>query len=353
MSSSPIHSLLLSLRRWAGRSAAVVALWLALAAAQTVRADEAQHVTAVVVSTSDCCPESAYEAAEARLVRELEILDVDVQLVHGRARREGAQRREFLRLGRHNRAELTVRLVRARHLAGVQLWVSEAGSADVTSRYLSVGDLEGEGAAQIASLKAVEAIVGCRQDLRLDQYAEAVPEVSRVARNPRFRVGLGPVLVGSPGGVGPRGGLRLGLSWTVVPSLSIRATGLVTFPGPELSSGVASSTFDLGIVRGWWVWHFVDRGPVRGAASLGGGVAMFASEGASSVHVTRRDTTTTGVIGAGLEAAVVPAEFLRVRFGVAVGVLVPEVVVQFDSDPVASFGRPLVEGSVGIVLALP
>jgi len=300
-----------------------------------------------------CCPDASYDEGEARLVRELEILELDVQVVPGGSGREGAQRREFLRLGRRHGADLTVRMVRARHLAGIDLWVSEAGSRDVTTRYLSVGELEGVGAAQIAALKAVEAIVGCRQDLRLDQYAEPLPAVAPPARNPRFRADLGPVLVGSPGGVGPRGGLRLGLSWSIVPALSIRATGLLSLPGADLASGVASSTFDFGFVRGWWIWHFVDRGPLRAAASLGGGLAMFTSEGASPVHVIRRDTTTTGVIGAGLEAALVPTKFLRVRFGVGVGVLLPEVVVQFDDDPVATFGRPLVEGSVGLVLALP
>ena len=332
--------------------------------------EESGAVRVLLVSLARCCPESSFVDAEARIVRELEILDADVFVLPATATGETALRREFVRQSRRSHADVTVCVMRARHLPGAQLWVSEVGSADVTSRYLYLGDLDGDGAAEITGLKAVEAIVGCRQDLRLDSLAgadsrdrvvdgaragdevEASPD-PEANRRARFRIGLGPVLCGSRGGLGPRGGLQLSLTWAVVPALSFRTTGQLAWLGPDLTTDAARSTFDFGLVRGWWLWHFVDRGPVRAATSVGGGVAVFVSEGTSEIHLTRRDTTSAAVVGAGVELSIVPTEQLRFRLGVGVALLGPEVTVQFDGTPVATFGRPLVEGTAAIVVGFP
>ncbi len=334
-------------------------------------ADEAPGaVRVLLVSLAQCCSESSFVDAEARIVRELEILDADVAVQTVTATGESALRREFLRRARRSHADVTVCVMRARHLPGAQLWVSEVGSTDVTSRYLYLGDLEGDEAAQIAGLKAVEAIVGCRQDLRLDSFASSNPRdpgvgdghtLDGVVAPPgpeasdraRFRIGIGPVLCGSRGGLGARGGLQLSLTWAVVPALSFRTTGQFAWLGPDLTSDVARATFDFGLVRGWWLWHLVDRGPIRAATSVGGGLAVFVSEGTSEIHLTRRDSTAAAVVGAGVELSLVPLEQLRFRVGVGIALLGPEVTVQFDGNPVATFGRPLLEGTAAIVVGFP
>ncbi len=335
-----------------GRMSRGVLLGFCLALASPVRAQETPpaQLRAVIVGMAECCPGRQWDELEGRMRHELALLDFEVQEVAGSATTERAQQRELARLARDQEAELAVRVGLHEELPGVELWFVQPRLGDAGKRYLPTYGGTDDEAASIAALKAIE-VIRSRQ-----LQAHEARETARGTRTPassRLRLDAGPALLASPGGVGPRVAVRVGAAWSPVEAASLRLATVFSVAGGDIQNTDGNASLSLALVRAQAGWELARRGPVRAALLLGGGVITLRSQGESATHAELSDRTTTGVLGGGVEIHVVPSRHVWIRLGLDVGVLVPEVAVQFAGEPVATLGMPLVEGSVGVTVALP
>ncbi|MFH1436816.1 MAG: hypothetical protein ABIJ56_14005 [Pseudomonadota bacterium] len=167
-----------------------------------------------------------------------------------------------------------------------------------------------------------------------------------------LRVGL--EALGGPGGTGAKGAVSLALRWSIVPYLSLEMEGLAAFAGQSIEEEEGRASFGVGIIRGWLLWELLHTGRVKLCAGIAVGALIAWSEGSGAEEpAAQADSTYTGYIGGTLQLAVALAKHIWLRLGFTPGVSIPEVSIRFFGGEVATFGRPVLEGFLGLEFRIP
>jgi hypothetical protein len=345
---------------------AVAAQIAVVVASAEVRAQEDRHTgrarpIVVVVSMSECCEAESWPAAEENLRSELLLLDVGVEVASGRAVAEGERRLELERLAREHDAIAALRIIRPGRdtSGGVEIWIADRLTGKTTYRWVETGAGQGAEAATIVAVRAVEALRASMVELRIvgrgpapvqpPPEAEAIVDAVEIEGEPStaavFGVGGGGVVAGGPGGSGVRGGFRLTGLWTPVSVLAIELEGAILPLGAEIEQGGARTELDCAALRGWVLWQILNRGVVRPAIGLGGGVWFGWVRGLEGAgRRTRSDHTAVGYAGATGRLLLAFSSHLGIAGGVQVGLLSPELRVLHGEEVAARLGRPVLEG---------
>ena len=191
-------------------------------------------------------------------------------------------------------------------------------------------------------------------DARRGEASPGVDPPVAVPARPHLSAGLGPVFLVAPGGTKPALDLALSPEWHASRSLQLRALLAAPLSAPSIvaTEGEAAISTWLGGAAVDWQVSSSDDG-WRGA--LGAGAAAVLS------HVRG---TATAPYTASAHNAVTALPFVeiggsrglgipRVRLGVsgALGLALPEIVVRFAAQKVASWGLPVV-GAVSVALVV-
>lgn len=312
-----------------------------------------------------CCPEEAWGEAERRAKTELEALGLEVLFLDSKATGEQDRRAELEAMARERRAACALRIIRPPRGkgGGIELWVSDRITHKTVFRHLGGGKVTAE-SASITALRTVEILRASLIELKLvGRRPPAVvvpPVIARVAdesiqeRGHLIGLRLGPAGSWSRGGTGGRGGTGLAISWSPRPHLGFEIDGLLSFLGEPVDDQSSSALFYFAALRAWALWEIVDRGLLRPACGIGGGILIPWSRGdQSTVFDSVTDTTITAYLGGTASLALALSRLLWLRFGGRAGVSLPEVTVSFGQQAIVRFGQPLLEGYVDLELRVP
>jgi hypothetical protein len=330
----------------------------------TAPADRTVEATVVLVRMEACCAEDAWPEAEDRALVELGSLGLSAEEVDGQARTEQEQRLELAAVADARGAVAAFRVVRASADAGgvVDLWLVDRVTGKTTFRTIGVLDTADPDAASVAALRVVELLRASLLELQLPgqvrqevepppRIVEMMQEVTAPEPAPELSVGIavGPVLAGSPGGVGLLPALELAVRWNVLETLALAVAGSVTLVGGTVEDAGSSCTVNLGGFRLAAFWEPWTAGWFRPAFGLGAGMRFAWSNGTPAPgYVARFDWEPYADVGAEIQALFVLAQRVGIRAGFRTGVLIPELSVRFGDRTVATAGRPLLEGFVGL-----
>jgi hypothetical protein len=344
----------------------------------------------VLVRMSRCCPEAACAETEVMLADELDATALEFEIAEGDdAEPGGGGERLAARLGGRRGAALRVFREPEGPGCTMEMWVQGSGAAEAIYRKIRLSAPDDRDAAMNAALQSAEAVFAgllelklvTEETLRRGAVPKVVPETGEDAgpdagawiedagttpavrpeaiavspppqRDRRLGLGLGTGVVWSPGGVGPRGAVRLAFDARFVPWLTVRADAWVTVLGTDLKAANAQATFDAATFRLTAFYEFVRHGPLRPALGICGGGVVVWSTGVGAVrYVGDQETALAGYLGGTGRLAVVLGRWFRVEIGAAVGAVMPEVRVRFAGDSVARFGRPLVDAFAQVELS--
>jgi len=328
---------------------------------------------AVLVGMEECCPAAAWVEAEQRIRRELEMLGITVIHAQGTTHDAGELDAEAQKLATSCGASLAVRLVRIPWEDGAEIRIVDVVSDDTTHHQLADTDTGEPSSPEIVALKAIEAIYSHHYEYQLPREGSAEPvtdvtvvdlgdpavevrpepETRAADVTSRLRLEVGPAILASPGGVGPRGAMQLGLGWSPVPALCLKLDGYIGLLGQDIQQPDASSTFQLGGLRGWVMIATAKQGVLRPQLGVGGGAVFLQARGTSTLHEVRTDRLSRAYVGGNVELLLVPSHRVWFRLGVELGGLIPEVTVEFADQPMVTFGSPIFCGSAGVVFNLP
>lgn len=322
----------------------------------------------MLVSMTACCPDEAWPEAERALLDELAVLDIPAIVVAGAAIGDRDQRREIEILAESRGAAAAMRIVRSGETmtGGVELWLTDRVTDKTIFRHLAHEDPGGTDAATIIAVRAVDTLRASLLELRIrgrrQPEVEPSPAIAELAEDTPLEgdishivgISVRGVVLGSPGGAGVCGGFGVGLGWHPLSFGGVELDGLWAPLSRDISTREASSSIDVALLRGWFVWHVRNEGLARPSLALGGGALFVMGEGLRADNAPlRSDSTVVGYGGVAARLDLVFTERLRLFLGGRVGLAFPEVSLLHGTQEAASLGRPLMEGSLGLEIRIP
>ncbi len=331
------------------------------AAAQDEQPAQEIVPTVILVTMQAGSSSEAWAEAEKKIEQEFKILNLRVKVVESHAVSERDRRIELGALAGKYRAAAAVRIIRSaeNETAGVDLWIADRVTGKTTFRHLGLGETQGAEAAAVAALRTVELLRSSllelrdptneRQTVPVPEEIEALLPENIDEKHEDIFFGIGISAAGSPGGVGLLGSVYVTGGWLPVARFSLALEGTVSVIGEDLEKDAVGSSFDFAKVNVWGGWEILDSGLFRPSLGVGGGVVFCWARGFGDGQA---DTTTarlvSGVLGARGQLGLAISEYLWLRAGVEVGLLIPQPTINFGGEKVASFGAPLIEGVLGV-----
>jgi hypothetical protein len=325
---------------------------LAIAAPVRALAADAARVVLVRVAGEDGWP-----AAEDRTRAELRGLGLGVVEEPGTAIEPDARRAELGALAQKHGAVASVRIVRSGRGGDVDVWLVDKVTGKTTLRQIQAKDLRGGDAAALVALRVVELLNASLLELKASHESrgdvEASKDVERLASRvlvpreaTRFGVRAGLVAAGSPGGLGPMGGLLIAGTYAPLPALALD----LDLHGTVLPTSVTDGRVQVRVGLAWARVHLVYRPWPEAIASPGlavggGGMLAWSTGHADPPLSASNETTFVGLPSAGIDLPIRLGSRLRVHLGVRASVAVPEVSVQVEGEELATAGRPLIDGT--------
>lgn len=314
------------------------------------------------------CPAQAWPEAEEALRAELTLIGLEVEVVQSNATTEAEQRAELVQVAREKKAVASLRIQRVEGSSdGVDLWVADRITSKTTTRRLSLENTSTSDAVTIIAVRAVETLRASLLELRMvdrskleTEPSEEIDEIvgstalEEPVRGGFLGIGVGAAIIGSPGGVGPRGGFDLMLSWLPLPPLDLEINAQLSPLGARVATENGKSTFDYGLFRGWAYWQILPDGWVHPFVGIGGGVLVAWAEGSTAGEgLSSEDLTWCGYLGAAARIGFDITDHFQISAGAKVGALVPEIQIRRNEHELARFGRPIIEGELGVRLLFP
>lgn len=314
----------------------------------------------VVVRMCDAFPDECWEEAERRVEAELVAAGFAVATLSGEVDGEEARRQELDALAQRHRAIGALRIVRESEAGGVDLWIVDRVTGKTSFRHLGADDLEGADAPELVALRTVELLHASFLELaaphppRGEQapppvVEEFVEQRSNPPTVPMFLARVGASVAGGPGGEGAVAGPTVGMGWGFHRLLRLDADLWATALHNRVTSEAGSARIGLGAGTVHLMIRPVPAARVSPAFGVGGGFLLgWASGDAEPGFVANREVIVVGMPSAAFNLAVVLKRRLRLFAGVRATVAVPEVEVRLGGRRAARYGRPLVDGSVGL-----
>jgi hypothetical protein len=365
-------------------AALAAVLACALASRPSLGQEEEPAISVVILAMGACCPDEAWPEAEAKATAELSALRFEVEVVEAQAVDEQGQYEELVKTLEQKSATCAVRFfISPDGVGSADLFIVDAATGDRVFRRMTLSDPSDAEAASVIALRVVETLQASLLELKADEpppepavedkkpeeekveptASKPLPPVEDIFKKPPDRkrmepgtVGLrlGLSALGSPGGTDAMGAVNLSLRGSVAPFLSLEIDNAITLLSRPIRSGVASSSFDMAVIRGWILWDFFRHRIVRLSAGGGGGLLLAWSTGFGPAAVeTETDLTNAAYLGATVQAAFVLTENLWLRLGFNVGAALPGITVYFFEDEMADFGLPLMEGFLNLEIRVP
>jgi hypothetical protein len=348
---------------------------------------EGKGATIAIVAMGKCCAGEAWPEAEKHTETEFYSLHFRVVTVFGKESGIGEKMAELMEVADEQRAVCTVRITRKeeQESAEVDAWMWDQETGKTAFRHLVMDNLTELEGPSVISLKIAELLRTALVELkspRQKQYdeelfagplpssdmieaeieavhvGESASEVSLSTR-PKKRgfVGLrlGFAGLGSPGGAGGLGAVELALRWNPLDMLALELGGFLSVVSRDIRHLDAKASFDAAAVRAWVLWEFINKARIKFGVGAGGGVLLAWSEGhAPEQYWVKTVSGHAACVSGGLQMAVVLMRFLWLRVGFSVGLTLPdEISVVFAGEKVAGFGRPLMEGFLGLEGRIP
>jgi hypothetical protein len=113
-----------------------------------------------LVSMAQCCPDKYWADAEKAVLDEFSTLNTEMQVVEGVATDSSEWNKELAAIAIGKGADCALRIYGSSEgqSGGVDLWVTDADTGEVTSRHIPLGATTDSEAASIATLRSLEAI---------------------------------------------------------------------------------------------------------------------------------------------------------------------------------------------------
>ncbi len=309
------------------------------------------------MTMENCCAEEAWPEAEKAIEAEFQILGLAIEYVAGNAVDERGRREEIQEAAEELNAMCALRIVRVpeNRRGGIDLWINDRLTGKTLFRHLNLDVVAEPDAAEIAGLKIVESLRASLLELKLPGESKQKDEppaeiVEIVAAEPpaltKNRLALGGAGWGSPGGVLVIGGVQVSYARFVHPHLTLEVDAAVSVLGRDISNDIADGSLYLAALRIWSLWRILAEGLFRPAIGAGLGGVVFWGKGSSSDpgYAPESDAGIVSYLGANAELGLAFARNLGLRLGARVGLLLPEVEINFAADRVALVGMPLIEG---------
>ena len=381
--------------------AALSVPWIAMAGSPCL-ADTGQGVLldgqgslVVILGMEKCCAPEAWPEAEKKTQVELMALHFRVVVVQSKATGDASREDELEAIGAREGAAAVLRITRSASSAGgsVDAWVRDPGSGKTVIRHAEVSGLDVAESESVIALRAVELVRSAMIDLveeaetaaaaaaaaaaaeeadvvaQVENWLALAPEpeikvekpvavpVPEPSARPVGFVGLraGFAGLGTPGSDIGLGSVDIALRWNVVPAFALELDCTVSVAGSDIARSDMGSTFDSATVRAWVLWDFLMRKVVRLGAGMGAGLLVAWSKGfAPEGYEVKTDNGIAAWFGGTLQSSFALSRHLWLRLGFTLGATLPgDVVVRFSGEKVASWGRPILEGFVGLEARLP
>jgi hypothetical protein len=352
--------------RFAG--AAALALLLQSARPDAAGAQPAEAADRVVVaSLVACCADAAWAEAEEAIRDELELLGLEVEVIPASVADDRAGREEMRRLAEARGAACALRISRgdAGPGAGVELWLADRVTGKTLFRQVALEGLEGERAASLAAIRAVETLRASLIELRLPDARpelEPPPAMERLAEEaiPPVEAAPGPVMLwlaagiqGTPGGIAPQVPACAGARYALLEPLALEGDLAVTVWSPDVAAGDLRSSFDALLLRLWLLWTPGPYWRVHPLVGGGAGIAVGWATGSEAPGVVARTAATVVAAVAGRIGVLIDlTDRVNLRLDFTAGALLPELRVLLDHEAVGRAGLPLLEGTLGLGLRL-
>ena len=344
----------------------ILALISSRTAAQVPAADEQGLV--VLISMQSCCPDEAWPEAERAARAEFEALNLTVEVVTCGTEEDRQRHRELERVARERNAFCALRIVRVRQGTGsdVEIWVNDRITGKTTFRVLHTDGKPEPEEARLTALRLVEVLRASllershppqadeRFSLRDARAVDLKVSAGEPSRPGKFGVRVGAGFVTSPGGAGFHAAAQLCIRWEALDQIAFELNGLLTITGEDIQHQDARTTFDLAAVRAWVLWNAHGQGIWRASLGLGAGLVVpWANAQNASEFRIHSDRGAVTYLGAGAQLGIEINSWLHFRLGLRGGLLFPEVTIAIDDQPVASFGRPMVESFANLEVRIP
>jgi hypothetical protein len=339
-----------------------VPLIVLLLLAPEARAAEAKIV---LLSLEKCCPCEAWPEAEETTRQELLGYDFTVEVVDGNAISEKDRRIELFEIAKQHDATCALRIVRltGEEGGGVDLWITDRITGKMVYRQIPIelaGDPE---PASTVALRVVELLRASLMELQLPEMTPHTPPPEPVTKlvyvprppKPEGPVGLatGASILGSTGGTGVQGAVHWNAGYRFLPFLSVELEGLVSFASKEIQNEHHSTSFDVATVRSWLLWTIRPRGVVRPVLGAGAGIMFPWSKEVGHSGDLIKEYAIVAYFGTSAQCIFALSRSFWIRASVKVGAAAPPVKILFNTEPVATFGLPLIEGQLSLELRIP
>ena len=371
------------------RSSCLVVMILGLLHAPAVLAQEdslqkleGQGATIAIVAMGKCCAGEAWPEAEKHTDVEFYSLHFKVVTVFGRESGAAEKMAELMEIANEQRAVCTVRITRKpeKKAAEVDVWMWDKETGKTAFRHLVMDNLTDQEGPSVVALKVVELLRTALMELRspepeqdesggsiellpVSEIEESESKGAKPGTGPSgislkaplrkhgiIGLRLGFVGLGSPGGAGGMGAVELAVRWNPMDMLALELNGFLSVASRDIRHLDARASCDAAAVRLCVFWDFINMARVRFGVGAGGGVLLAWSKGhAPDPYWVRTVTGHAACISAGLQMAVVLMRYLWLRVGFSIGLTLPdEISVIIADQKAASFGRPLMEGFLGL-----
>lgn len=369
-------------------AACLAAFPLAALGAEETGSMDGQGSSIVIVGMKKCCTSEAWPEAEEKTKTELASIDFEVIVVDGKTSHEEAWEAEIKNAAGADGAIGALRIVRLPEGEGgsVDVWIRDGKTGESVFWQLAADDLKGPDAAAILALRVVELVRASVYGLKMPgvSWATAVdlpPGTIRVIDSPpqppeappapsgkpidvrlmgslkKGDIGLrlGFSGLGSTGGTGGQGAVEFAVRWNFVRFFSMELGMFFSVVGRDIVRLDESASFDVAALRGFLLWEVLRGRRLKISLGAGVGVLFAWSKGKAPEGVAVSDELGyAAYIGGSAQLAVVLIRYLWLRTGFSVGTTVPrEIAVRFGGDEVASFGRPVLEGFLGMEVRVP
>jgi len=244
--------------------------------------------------------------------------------------------------------------------SGVEIWVVDRTTTKTVFREVILGLYDPREAPEVIAIRVVETLRATLMEVEHPRptsvEAPTAPEIDTLAntRRSRFALSVGGGAGFSSGGLGPTGHLGLAVTWAATTRLQLAVDGLLTperarLHGPEGDTSVG--LYLAGASLGFWLTD--PTAPVRLRSGAGAWASIMTMTGeAVAPYVNKRALIVTVVPHLDLGLRVSLTNRLGLVMGLCGGVSAPSVSIQFAGREVATWGRPLLLGSLSLEAAL-
>ncbi len=312
----------------------------------------------LVLSRDKCCKDTAWMRGEEALLEEFETLDVRLQTLELPGEITGDIEQALLEYAGRYETDVVLMITGAPPKDFRADILIKAKNGKISFRRMRFEGEKKEQPLATLTLRVTEAVRAELIPVQPPPSPKLVTEKKAVLEKPplqeepeperaRLSLGIGAGVAWSPGGVGPSLALT-GSAWVrLFSSLHLEADGSWGFLTRDLETDDGAASFATLLFRGSLFWEFQLWRSVHPALGLGAGAVVVSTGGKSGgAGSTQEDRDTVTYLGIASRTRFEIIGPLGALLAFKAGMLLPRVDVYFGSERVASYGLPLLEGSI-------